>query len=436
MRLIPILTAILVSAVLYLAVMERDLLINVARDGIAPIERRIAEITDTAPPAASQADDAVAPEPTPGQSPGAQPAPSDDAAGVSVVAERFTAKTVDDAVILRGETQAYRQVEVRAETSGNVVSEPLRKGAEIDAGEVLCRIDEGTRKAQLKETEARLNEARARVPEVESRVAEAKARLEEAQINENAATRLSKDGFASQTRLATARANLRSAEATVQSAQAGLQGAQSAIQSAEAAVAAARTEISRLTIAAPFAGILESDTAERGSLLQPGGLCATVIQLDPVKLVGFVPETEVGRIDIGAPAQARLASGTQVQGQVTFISRSADPTTRTFRVEVEVANGDGRVRDGQTAEVMIAARGAKAHLLPASALTLDDDGTLGVRVVEDGNITGFRAVKLLRDTPDGVLVSGLPDTVSVIVVGQEYVTAGVPIDPTYQGAQP
>ena len=434
MRLIPVFTAILVSAVLYLAVMERELLFDVARNGIGPVEQRIAEITDTAPPAADGTEGAARQQDTAAQSPSAPGGDNDEA--VAVVARKSTARVIDDAVILRGETQAFRQVQVRAETSGNVISEPLRKGAEIEAGEVLCRIDAGTRKATLKEAEARLEEARARVPEAESRVTEAEARLEEARINENAAARLSEDGFASQTRLATARANLRSAEAALQTARAGLQGAESAIQSAESAVAAARKEIERLTIAAPFSGILESDTAERGSLLQPGGLCATVIQLDPVKLVGFVPETEVERIEVGAPARARLASGGQVQGQVTFLSRSADPTTRTFRVEVEVANPGGRVRDGQTAEIAVSAPGARAHLLPASALTLDDDGTLGVRIVEDGNVAGFRAVTLLRDTADGVLVTGLPDEVAVIVTGQEYVTAGIAIAPSYEGGRP
>ncbi|WP_026756793.1 efflux RND transporter periplasmic adaptor subunit [Sediminimonas qiaohouensis] len=439
MRLIPILTAIVVSAVLYLLVMERDLLFQVAQEGVAPLQERVEELTgDAQPPTGADTADTAAPADTQTAQTAAQQPPAQENAQqvVSVVAQRSTARTVDSAVILRGETQAYRQVEARAETSGQVISQPLRKGAEISKDEILCKIDAGTRQAALKEAESRLAEARARVPEAQSRVEEAKARLEEARINDNAASKLSVEGFASGTRVATAHANLRSAEAAVQTAKAGLQGAQSAIQSAEAAVAAARKEIERLTISAPFAGLLESDTAEVGSLLQPGGLCATVIQLDPIKLVGFVPETEVGRINIGAPARARLASGDQVQGRVTFLSRSADPTTRTFRVEIEVANPDGAVRDGQTAEIGIAADGARAHLLPASALTLDDDGTLGVRIVGDGDVAAFRPVTLLRDTAEGVLVTGLSDQVDVIVVGQEFVTAGVPLDPTFNEAKP
>ena len=80
------------------------------------------------------------------------------------------------------------------------------------------------------------------------------------------------------------------------------------------------------------------------------------------------------------------AGGAQVVGKVTFLSRSADPTTRTFRVEIEVPNKELKIRDGQTAEILIGAAGAQAHLVPGSALTLNNDGALGLRAVDDAGI--------------------------------------------------
>jgi multidrug efflux system membrane fusion protein len=197
-------------------------------------------------------------------------------------------------------------------------------------------------------------------------------------------------------------------------------------------LAGAEKELERLEIKASFAGLLESDTAELGSLLQPGGLCATVIQLDPIKLVGYAPEAQVGRIEVGALAGARLSDGRELRGRVTFLSRRADDTTRTFRLEIEVPNADLSVRDGQTAELLIASDGAKAHLLPQSTLTLNDDGVLGVRLVGDGNLTVFAPVQLLRDTVQGVWITGLPDAADVITVGQEYVVEGVEVAPSFQ----
>ncbi|WP_288939661.1 efflux RND transporter periplasmic adaptor subunit [uncultured Roseovarius sp.] len=407
MRLFPILAAILVSILIYVFVFERDRLTG------------------------------ASPEPADTQSETAQAQSSedtDDETGkpVGVVAVQSTARTIDSAVILRGQTEAFRQVELRAETSGQVVSDPLRKGAFVEIGQPLCQLDPGTRESALAEAKSRLSAARASIPEARARVEEAQSRLEEARINDNAATRLSEEGFASQTRAASTKAALRSAEATVEAARTGLETARAQIDSAQAGVDAAEKEIERLTINAPFSGLLESDTAELGSLLQPGALCATVIQLDPIQLVGFVPETEVDRVEIGAVAGARLASGGEIQGKVTFLSRQADQTTRTFRVEIQVPNPDLTLRDGQTAEIVISADGAKAHLLPQSALTLNDEGTLGVRLVGEDDLAVFAPVTLLRDTPNGVWLSGLPEQADVIVIGQEYVTDGVHVVPSYQ----
>lgn len=405
MRLLPILTAIIVAGFLYLLVIERDSLLAFARG----------EDEATSDPSAA-AD-------TPDESaPGA----------IKVFAVHSKAKVIDSAVVLRGQTEAARQVDVKAETSGQMIAEPLRKGSYVNKDQLLCQLDPGFREASLTEATARLAEARARVPETKARLDEAKARLDEARINDNAAAKLSEGGFASETRVASAQAAVRAAEATVAAAESGVQSTQAGIQSAEAAIAAVQKDIDRLKITAPFEGLLESDASELGSLLQPGSLCATIIQLDPIKIVGFAPETEVDRIEIGALAGARLAGGQDVRGRVTFLSRSADPTTRTFRVEIKVPNTDLSIRDGQTAEILIGAAGADAHLLPQSALTLNDEGELGVRIVSAENTAQFIPLTLLRDTAEGVWVSGLPAMANVITIGQEYVIDGVPVAPTYQ----
>ncbi|WP_204114696.1 efflux RND transporter periplasmic adaptor subunit [Shimia biformata] len=410
MRPIPMITAILVTAFLFYVVVERDTLMAFASADAGSVQatETVATVTE-------------------------EVAQSDAVPAVGVIAIHSTASQIDSAVVLRGETRAARSVEVRAETSARVISEPLRKGASVDEGAVLCQLELGTREASLAEANARLEEAQAKVPEAQARLVEATARLSEARLNQNAANKLSEGGYASETRVASAEAAVQAALASVQSAQSGLRSANAGIESAEAAVAAAEREIGRLTITAPFSGVLETDTAELGSLLQPGSLCGTVMQMDPIKIVGFVPETEVNRVNLGASAGARMANGDVVTGTVGFIARSADPVTRTFMVEIDAPNTDLRIRDGQTAEIAIQSDGATAHLVPQSALTLNDHGTLGVRVVAADNTAQFAAVELVRDSADGVWVDGLPEQVDVIVVGQEYVTDGVIVAPSFEG---
>jgi multidrug efflux system membrane fusion protein len=308
-----------------------------------------------------------------------------------VVVIDSTAESAQSTVALRGQTEAFRRVEVQAETSGRVISEPLRRGATVAESDTLCQLDPGTRPAQLEE---------------------AQARLAEAEISNTAASRLAEGGFGSETRAAGARASL---------------------SAARAAVAAARTELERLTITAPFGGVLDTDTAELGSLMQPGALCATILQLDPMRIVGYVPETRLDAVRVGSAAEARLADGQRVTGRVSFLANASDPATRTFRVEITVPNPRLTIRDGQSTDIAIAADGVAAHRIPSSALTLDDAGTMGVRIVDGDDIARFAPVRLVRDTVDGVLVAGLPDRVRIITVGQEFVTDGVPVRVTPAG---
>jgi len=361
MRIFPMITALLVTTAIYLAVMERSALLGFA--GV---------VTDET---ATAADGAPA-----------------DGPMVRVLAQRSVAQSVDTGVVLRGRTEALRQVDVRAETSGLVISEPLRKGARVEAGDPLCQVAPGVRQAAL-------NEAR--------------ARLSEAEIAYRAASGLSESGFATETRLASAKA---------------------ALQAAQAGVERAVEDMARLVMHAPFDGLLESDTAELGSLLQPGGLCATLIQLDEIRLVGFATELQVERLSVGAPAMARLAGGREVVGAVSFIARSADPQTRTFRVDVMVPNADLSIRDGQSADILIGAASETGHLLPASALTLNDNGALGLRVVDGDGLVSFAPVSVLRDTPDGVWLAGLPDEVDAIIAGQEFTRDGARVAVTLRDA--
>lgn len=405
MRIISFITAIVVVFALYMLVLKRDEVLSFAGRDVAPASEDSMTADETAPPAVS---------------------------AVPVVAVHSTASAIPEFVKVRGQTEAARQVHVLAETSGRVVSDPLRKGLFVSADQVLCKIDPGTRDADLAQAEATLLQARAGLPEAQARLTGAQSALSEAEINDRAAIELRKSGYASETRAAATAAAVSSAQASIESAKAGLDAARAGISAAQAAVAAAQKEIDRLTITAPFAGVLETDSAELGTLLQPGAVCATVIQLDPIKLVGFVPETEVNNVTLGSMGGARLASGMEVGGKVSFLGRSADPVTRTFRVEVEIPNPDLTIRDGQTVEMVLSSGDAQAHLLPQSALTLDDTGTVGVRIIDTDQLAQFVPVKILRDASDGIWVQGPADQVDVITIGQEYVIDGVPVAPSFE----
>jgi multidrug efflux system membrane fusion protein len=302
-------------------------------------------------------------------------------AAVPVLVLPSIAQETTRQLTLRGRTEANRNVQITAETNGQVISEPLRRGATIAKGDVLCRLDPGVRAAQL---------------------AEAEASLTEAQAEADAATQLQRKGFTAETTLKSRKAQL---------------------QAAQARVDQVKWDIDRLEIRAPFDGALETDTAEIGTFLTSGSYCANIIDLSRIKVSGFVGEQDVDRLSIGQQTSAKLINGMTATGEIAFISRMADAQTRTYAVEVVMDNPDGLIRDGMTAELTIDLPAETAHLIPQTALTLDDDGRLGVRIAEN-DATRFIAVTILRDEAGGAWVHGLPPQADVIVVGQEFVRDG------------
>ena len=193
-------------------------------------------------------------------------------------------------------------------------------------------------------------------------------------------------------------------------------------------------ELNNTKIIAPFDGLLESDTAEYGDFMQTGAPCGALLALNPIKLIGYATETQVSKIEVNTTAGARLISGDTVSGTVSFISRSADPTTRTFLVETTVPNENYEIREGSTADIYISLAGAKGHLLPQSSLTLNSSGVLGVRIALDDKAK-FIPINIIRDAEEGVWVTGLPNSVDVIIVGQEYVTDNSNIKVSYKVSQ-
>lgn len=303
----------------------------------------------------------------------------------SVRTQRFTAEAMPIDVPLRGRTQAKATVTAVAETAGAVDTVHVTKGQRVEAGDLLCTLDQGTRAAAL---------------------AQAEAALAQAQLNFDTNADLRARGLAP--------AN------TANAAEVGLAQAKAGLDNAKA-------ELDRTVISAKASGLVQDPVAVAGAMLNPGSPCATIVQLDPMIFSGMVPEAHIGLAKTGLDATVKTVTGQTVEGKVTYISSVADNATRTFAAEIEIPNADFAIRDGVTAEAIVNIGTAPGHLLPQSVLTLDDDGMLGVRTVEDGKVA-FHPVTIVSDTREGVWVTGLPVIADVITVGQENVTTGQPVE--------
>ena len=182
-------------------------------------------------------------------------------------------------------------------------------------------------------------------------------------------------------------------------------------------------ELNRTEVKAPFRGYVEK-IIKPGNFVNRGEVCAVIIELDPVTFVAEVPEAEIKNIVKGQNVSIMLVTGEKISSKLSFVSKSATPSTRSFRVEAEVRNPNGLIRDGITGTLEISTNKILANKISPSILLLSDSGTLGIRIVNSENVVEFRPIKILEDTQDGLWVQGIPNASNLIVRGQGFVEDG------------
>ncbi len=182
-------------------------------------------------------------------------------------------------------------------------------------------------------------------------------------------------------------------------------------------------ELNRTEVKAPFRGYVEK-IVKPGNYINRGEICAVIIELDPVTFIAEVPEAEIKSIVKGQNVSINLVTGETINSRLSFVSKSATPSTRSFRVEAEVENPNGLIRDGITATMQINTNKILATKISPSIMLLSDSGSLGVRVVNDNAVVEFIPIKILEDTQDGIWVKGIKNSSNLIVRGQGYVENG------------
>ena len=182
-------------------------------------------------------------------------------------------------------------------------------------------------------------------------------------------------------------------------------------------------ELNRTEVKAPFSGFIEQ-IVKPGNFLERGQICATIIQLDPITLIAGVPEYDINKVRIGQNVLVELVTGQKIKGKLTFVSKSASPDTRTFIVESQIENSDGKIKDGLTAEISIEIDKVMAHKISPSILLLNDEGKLGIRIVNKNKYAKFIEIIILEDSEEGLWVTGIPEEVEIVIQGQGFVEDG------------
>jgi multidrug efflux system membrane fusion protein len=313
-------------------------------------------------------------------------ATSDPAPRSRVRVRTQSAEEVVRTIAVNGETAPARIVQISAETDGRVTSIGAERGANVERGGLLVRLDERDRKARL---------------------AQARATVKQREVEYEGRLKLQSESYVS--------------EAQLQEAIAQLEAAKTELRRAE-------LDLEHMVVRAPFDGALQSRTAEVGDFLKVGDPIATFVDNRKIIVAADVSEFDARYVEVGERAEARLATGELVRGQIRYVAPVADTATRTFAVELEVDNADGALRAGGTAELLIPAETVSAHRVSPSLLTLDDAGNVGLKIINQKGEVEFVVADIALSSSDGVWLVGLPDTATIITVGQGFVNTGTIVD--------
>ncbi len=307
--------------------------------------------------------------------------------------EQLNATAITRELVVSGRTEPNRVLELRAEAEGTVERLGSERGETLKAGSIIARLD-------MRDRNARLSEAEALVAQRE---------LEYTGIQN-----LHEKQFTTDVQIAEARARL---------------------ESAKAAAERIKLEISNTTITTPYDAVLQERSIEIGDFVRIGDSVAELVDLDPLIVTGEVNEREVGDMIVGGKGVAVLVDGTRLEGVVRYLAPKAEDSTRTFQVELAIPNADHSIRAGMTAELRLFADTVRVHQISAALLSLADDGTVGAKVVDNTDVVRFYPVEIVGSSAEGQQqVSGLPDAIRLITVGQGFVTDGQKVLPVSQSA--
>ena len=283
-----------------------------------------------------------------------------------------------------GFSEASRIVIIKSQVEGKVSSKTFEKGKFYKAGSQLVLVDPEDKIAKLKEMEALLNQ-----------------RKKEYEVAE----KLFEKGFRSEVKLSESRTNFENALALFEKSQ---------------------VELNNTKILTPFDSTIEDSYVELGDYVKKGDNIAKIVDLDPIFIKINVTENEIGNLRLNQKTLIKI-SDKSYKGHINYISKTSDPLTRNFKVEIQINNANKKIISGLSSEVIISLSEEDAYLIPSSLISLDNQGKIGVKVVKEKKVS-FLTVDIISDTGNGYWINSnsnknLEDYM-LITQGHEYVTEG------------
>lgn len=338
-------------------------------------------------------------------------------AQTAVEVARVVAQPVDRVRKLPGEIAPYQTVDLTARVPGYIEDLRVDVGATVKKGDVIARLSAPEMDAQLAEAQSRVGTGEAQRAEAEAKLLGVQATYE--RLKEASAT----PGAIAGNELVLAEKSMLAARSLVQSMERSVEAARSSVRAIE-------DMKGYLSLKAPFDGVITDRFLHPGALAGPQtGPLVRLQQLSRLRLIAAVPEADLGGIAYGVriPFTVPAFPGETFSGVIARVPRVVDAKTRTMAIELEFANGGGRLAPGMYPELQWPVRKARASLLvPPTAVVTTTERSFVIRI-SDGKAA---YVNVKRGAASGELVEvqgALAEGDVVVRRGTDELREGTPL---------
>ena len=317
-------------------------------------------------------------------------APS-EAGGLRIETAELEQRDIARVVSASGSIAPLITVEVGSQLSGQILELNADFNDEVEAGQLIARIDPQTFETRVSEAEASREVAAAQVSVAEANLTRARADQREAERAFQRAAELLERGTFSQAQYDSAETVLENARANVQVAQANIRTARAALQQRTASLNSARVDLDRTFIRSPISGVVIDRQIDVGQTVAASFNAPVLFiiaqDLARIQIEAQVDESDIGRIAVGQVVSFDVDAfpGETFEGAVSQVRLAADTANNvvTYTVVIQADNPRGQLLPGMTANAEIVTGRVEGVLAaPNSALRFRPRGAVETLVAE------------------------------------------------------
>ena len=355
-----------------------------------------------------------------------------------ISAEKVNNTLINKTIRSNSVTYPEFEISITSEVEGNIIKVFVKEGDFIKKGSKILEINKGTlsqkilaAKSSMKAAKKSLDIAKKTLKgTLNEELQAARANLKLSKQNLTIVEKLFKQNFASSLEVTQKVSDVENAQVRIAqlenqqnyNSELNVIKREAEYENAKSTLFELEEKLSKMVILSPSSGVLEKLYFDKGERVFKNSVVAEVLGMEKIKMIAKISQEEVSRIKIDDDVTIQLKNK-RLSGKVNKIASNANPSTRTFDVEIITQNPNFFIKGGMTAEIEIITDEVQAYQVSPAHLSVNNDGKLYAKIVKDNKVN-LRIVSIIESDEGVVNIEGLENNDIILTKGQAFVEQG------------